>query len=53
VIGEKATKVAITQTFENTNAITGKTTGWFVEARPIAAETEKWGVEAHVVCAEL
>jgi hypothetical protein len=53
VIGEKATKVAITQTFENTNTITGKATGWFVEARPIAPETEKWGVEAHVVCAEL
>jgi hypothetical protein len=53
VIGEKVTKVAITQTFENTNSITGKTTGWVVQARPIAPETETWGVEAHVVCAEL
>jgi hypothetical protein len=53
VIGAGVTKVALTQTFENTNVVTGKTTGWFVQAKPIAPETEKWGVEAHVVCAEL
>jgi hypothetical protein len=53
VIGDKVTTVAITQTYENTNVTTGKTTGWFVQAKPIAAEPENWGVEAHVVCAEL
>jgi hypothetical protein len=30
-----------------------KTTGWFVQAKPIANEPESWGVEAHAVCAEL
>jgi len=53
VLGGEVTTVALTQSAPSTNIVSGKTTGWFVEAKEIAPEDKEWGVEAHAVCAEL
>jgi hypothetical protein len=53
VVGTEVKTVALTQSSPSANLVTGKTTGWFAQAREIAPEGKAWGVEVHVVCAEL
>jgi hypothetical protein len=53
ITGAEVKTVALTQSSPSANLVTGKTTGWFAQAREITPETKPWAIEVHVICAEL
>jgi hypothetical protein len=53
ITGTEIKTVALTQSSPSANLVTGKTTGWFAQARTIMPEANAWAIEVHVICAEL